>query len=100
MDERKIEKLSVRRQRRTGAFVAKTAANPRFQHWFPRREGVGRDLRTRRGIQEIRSATTRQHNGPMAYIRRRANELGFSKSALLEELSNLARKKDNTDYKV
>ena len=77
MRERGIEPLSVRRERRVDSFICKAANNPRFGHWFPLRDAGPRDLRNTRKIQEIRSRTTRRHNGPMAYKRRRANELNI-----------------------
>lgn len=77
MQERGIEPLADRRQRPVDAFIAKAASNPRFAHWFPQGEASHMDLRNTRKIQEIRSRTVRRHNGPLAYIRRRAKELNI-----------------------
>lgn len=76
-----IETLRERRQRRVDSFIGKVAHNPRFGHWFPTREGGTMALRNLRRIQETRSRTERRHNGPLCYIKRRANELGISPSS-------------------
>ena len=73
-----IETLGERRQRRVDSFISKAAGNPRFGHWFPLRPDEQMNLRNRRKIQEIRSKTERRHNGPLAYLRRRANDLGIT----------------------
>ena len=75
MTERGIESLADRRERR---FVLKTFRNPKFAHWFPRRQEGPMSLRNRRAVQEIKSKTERRHNGPMAYLRRRANDFGLA----------------------
>ena len=77
MTELNIETLRERQLRRSDSFIAKVATNPRFSHWFPAREEGPMRLRNRREILEVRSKTERRHNGPIAYIRRRANELGI-----------------------
>ena len=77
MSEKGIERLEDRRRRRFDTFITRTANNPRFAHWFPIRPGSGFGLRRRREVEEIRSRTERRHRGPMAAIRRRANELGL-----------------------
>lgn len=77
MAERGIESFCTRRVRRVDAFIAKAAGNPRFAHWFPLREPGAMSLRTPRRIQELRSKTSRSHSGPLAFIQRRANELGI-----------------------
>ena len=76
-EEMGIETLCTRRERRLDSFITKTARNPRFAHWFPMRVDGTMGLRAPRRIQEDRSRTTRRHNGPLAHIRRRANELGI-----------------------
>ena len=75
MAEKGIEHLHERRGRRVDSFITKAANNPRFAHWFPGREAGAMELRRTRKIQETRSKTTRRHNGPLAYMKRRANEL-------------------------
>ena len=76
MEERAIEPLHVRRQRRVDSFVAKAVvANPRFSHWFPRSPGTAMDLNRRREFAEVRSRTTRRLR--LKYLKRRANELGL-----------------------
>ena len=50
MQERGIEPLAVRRQRRVDTFISKAANNPRFAHWFPMRNADHRDLRSMRKI--------------------------------------------------
>ena len=78
MDEGNIETLEARRVRRCDTFVAKAWANPRFnQKWFPRRDEIGWNLRSRREVAETRVATQRRFNSPLVYMRRRANELGL-----------------------
>ena len=77
MQDLGIETLAARRQRRVDSFIRKSANNPRFGHWFPLRGEPAVELRGRRNIAELRSKTERRHNGPIAYMRRRANELGI-----------------------
>ena len=72
-----IDTLVTRRQRRMDSFIRKAASNPRFIHWFPLQGEINMELRRRRMIAEIRSKTERRHHGPIAYMRRRANELGI-----------------------
>ena len=73
-----IETLGARRTRRCDAFITKAWNNPRFQtRWFPRRDEVGWDLRDRRRMVELRASSTRRHNSPLAFMKRRANELGL-----------------------
>ena len=78
MTERGIESLIDRRVRRVDRFIMKTFNNPKFAHWFPRRQEGTMALRSRRMVEEIKSRTERRHNGPMAYLRRRANDLGLA----------------------
>ena len=77
MSELGIETLVARRMRRVDSFAAKAAANPRFSHWFPLRNELGMELRHREKIAEDKTKTERRFNGPLAYIRRRANVLGL-----------------------
>ena len=78
MVEKGIEPLCDRRERRMDSFIVKAANNPKFAHWFPGRGAGAMDLRRVRNIQKTRSKTTRRHNGPLAFIKRRANELNIS----------------------
>lgn len=63
-------------QRRVDSFITKVARNPRFRHWFPVKAGAGMELRRPRRVEETRAKTERRYKGPLAYMRRRANELG------------------------
>ena len=76
-----ISTLKDRRSRRMDKFIRKAAANPRFSSWFPPRDGVARELRNRRGIQEPQAFTCRRFNSPLSFIKRRANELGIVPAA-------------------
>ena len=73
-----IASLKERRERRLDAFIAKAARNPRFRHWFPLQPEGNMGLRNRRCIEETRCKTQRRFNGPIAHLRRRANELGIT----------------------
>ena len=57
MTERGIESLADRRERRFDRFVQKTFRNPKFAHWFPRRQEGPMLLRNRRVVQENKSKT-------------------------------------------
>ena len=71
-----IQTLKERRIRRCDAFINKARNNPRFsQEWFPRREEIPWELRRRRDYQETQAATLRRHNSPLAFMRRRLNEI-------------------------
>ena len=75
-----IESLEQRRVRRCDAFLRKAIAHPRFgAKWFPPRRGVHRELRNRREIEEIRATTNRRFNSPLAFLRRRANDIGLTR---------------------
>ena len=68
--------LKDRRSRRCDAFLNKAASNPLFApSWFPPKGGVARDLRKRRTIHETQVCTLRRFNSPLAFLRRRANQL-------------------------
>lgn len=78
MEENGIETLADRRRRKCDAFVAKAVNNERFSdRWFPKREGVPWAIRERREVQEIRAATDRRFNSPLAFMRCRANNMGL-----------------------
>ena len=73
-----IETLEERRVRRCDGFLRKAFANPMFaDRWFRQRPTGGPSLRSRRGTAETRASTTRYHNAPLSFLRRRANELGL-----------------------
>ena len=78
MAENMIQPLEDRRRRRCDAFLRKAIRHPRFgARWFPPRKGTARDLRRRRSVEETRASTNRRFNSPLAFLRRRANELGL-----------------------
>ena len=71
-----IKTLKTRREEYIDRFVAKSLTNTRFsQVWFPLREEGGMELRGRRAYVETRARTSRFYNSPLAYMRRRANDL-------------------------
>ena len=89
MTENNIETLAERRRRRCDSFVAKAVNNDRFKdRWFPRRGVVPWGLRERREIQEIRADTERRFNSPLAYMRRRANDLGLLRRGTAAEVED------------
>ena len=74
-----IETLRARRERRCDKFILKAASNPSFgAKWFQRRPQSGHNLRRRREIVEPRASTNRRFNSPLAFIQRRANQLGVA----------------------
>ena len=74
-----IETLETRRIRRWDNFIKKAASNPRFhRRWFPARPEAPQNLRRRRGIVETMAASQRKFDSPLAFMRRRANEIGVS----------------------
>ena len=73
-----IASLEERRKRRCDVFLRKAINHPRFgTKWFQPRRGEPMNLRNRRAIEETRSRTNRRFNSPLAFLRRRANELGL-----------------------
>ena len=78
MNDKAIETLEARRVRRVDNFVRKVAGNPRFLRWFPPREEVPQNLRHRRAIVETQAQTNRRFDSPLAFFKRRANDLGFA----------------------
>ena len=73
-----ISTLRDRRERRCDNFVKKAARNPRFADaWFPQRPTIPQQLRTRRHVQETQATSSRRFRSPLAFLRRRANELGI-----------------------
>lgn len=82
MAEECIESLHDRRVRRADAFIRKSAANPRFgPKWFPARQDVPWGLRRRRQVQEVRARTRRRFMSPLAFLKRRANDMGIAAPA-------------------
>ena len=78
MLDNNIDSLEERRKRRCDAFLRKAINHPRFgTKWFQPRRGEPMNLRNRRAIQETQSRTNRRFNSPLAFLRRRANELGL-----------------------
>ena len=76
---RNVQTLKERRERRCDAFIRKAAANARLApSWFPARDtGENVELRNRQAIQETRAVTLRRFNSPLAFMRRRANQIGL-----------------------
>ena len=75
-----VETLEERRARRCDIFLRKNFNHTRFGNvWFLPRLGERRDLRRRRAVEETRATTLRRFNSPLAFLKRRANELGLSR---------------------
>ena len=72
-----IDSLKKRREDYLDRFTEKTLNNERFSHWYPVRERDEHQLRNRRNFEETRARTSRYYNSPLAYLRRRANDLFF-----------------------
>ena len=71
-----IELLKKRREDRVDKFVTKTLKNEKYkERWFQERNYEGPEIRNVRSIVETRARTMRYYNSPLAYMRRRANEL-------------------------
>lgn len=69
-----IETLKARRERRCDVFTRKAWLSPRFgPKWFPRREPIAWNIRNRREVREVKAK--RRYNSPLAYLKRRANDL-------------------------
>lgn len=74
-----IESLEVRRLRRCDNFIKKAVANPRFhRRWFPAQPEITQQLRIRRDVAETVASTQRRFMSPLAFLKRRANELGIT----------------------
>ena len=77
MEAQAIQSLKERRVRRCDKFITKAMRSDRFGgKWFPVRGAITWDLRQRRNIQEMAARTVRRFNSPLAFLRRRANEMG------------------------
>ena len=76
-----IDTLEERRARRCDAFLRKAFFHPRFgTEWFPQRSDVRMTLRERRMVEETRATSNRRFNSPLAFLKRRANDLGLVKT--------------------
>ena len=81
MSANAIGTLEERRIRRCDAFLRKAFVHPRFGgKWFPQRDAVPMNLRERRMTEETRATSNRRFNSPLAYLRRRANDIGLVRS--------------------
>ena len=77
MESHSIQTLKERRIRRCDKFLRKVANNDRFgPRWLPDREEVSWQLRNRRHVQDINARSLRRFNSLLAFLRRRANDLG------------------------
>ena len=75
-----ISTLEERRERRCDRFLRNNFNHDRFGSiWFPPRLGERRDLRRRRAVEETRASTIRRFNSPLAFLRRRANDIGLER---------------------
>ena len=71
-----ISTLEERRARRCDKFLRNNFNHTRFgTTWFPPRLGERRDLRRRRAVKETRANTLRRFNSPLAFLKRRANDM-------------------------
>ena len=74
-----IETLKARRERRCDKFIRKAATDTRFgTRGFRPRDGIDKNLRARRQVQEARASSLRRFRSPLLYLQRRANELGVT----------------------
>ena len=87
-----VMEQNARRERRRDAFVVKAWRNPRFREaWFPERNEVPWSMRNRRVVQEVWASTNRRQNSPLAFMKRRLNELGLGVTQRADRVC------DNTD---
>jgi hypothetical protein len=73
-----IERLEVRRIQACETFTKKALENPRFEHWFTRRQKPRYEKRTGvtyRKYEELTARTDRRMNTPKFNLRRIANRL-------------------------
>ena len=78
MKEFGISTLKDRRVRRCDNFIRKAEKKPRFaEAWFPQRQIIPHQLRSGRQVQETQAITNRRFKSPLAFLKRRANELGI-----------------------
>ena len=67
-----LDKLQVRRDKKSDNFARKCLANPKFSGWFPRNRPA-RETRSPLPFVEFRARTSRLYNSPMYHMRRRLN---------------------------
>ena len=70
-----LERLDSRRDRLVLNFTKKTAANPLWDHWFPKIEEFHHDLRKKRTYKEEFASKERLRLSPIFTMRRLMNEL-------------------------
>ena len=75
LEEGRIESLEERRKRMVINFARKTASNPRFEKWFPKREYNGVELRREQIYEEKFARTERLKKSPVYNMRRELNKL-------------------------
>ena len=68
-----LPRLNERRKEICKTFAEKTATNPRYDHWFPKKRPGEHDLRKRPTYEEKFAATTRQRTSPIFSMRRILN---------------------------
>ena len=74
--EQNIVTLEERRVNYIDNFIKKTIDNPRFRDsWYPLREEAVQSVRNRRPFVETRARTERYYRSPLAFLRRRANDM-------------------------
>ena len=71
----KLETLHDRREKLTLNFAKKAANDPRFEHWFPRRNYGELNLRREVKYEETFARTERLRKSPLHYMRRALNNL-------------------------
>lgn len=70
--EANLETLYSRREKAVIKFALKTAENPRFREWFPKRSA--RTVRSHRPFLEKTARTDRYRNAPLNYMKRALND--------------------------
>ena len=70
----RIETLRSRRDRLTLNFAKKTSNDPRFNHWFPRKEYGELNLRREAEFEEIFARTERLRKSPLYHMRKALNQ--------------------------
>lgn len=73
VNEKKIESVEERRERLTLNFAQKTSNNPRFAHWFEKRQETDYNLRVVNTYEEYFARTERMKKSPLYYMRRMLN---------------------------
>ena len=70
-----IEKLEDWKIEITKKFAIKTAANTRFEHYFPARQQTQEGLRPTKIYEKKHANTERLYNCPLYYMRRLLNDM-------------------------